>query len=61
MSKAVSLADELRKACGVSAKLIPGSDGIFDVVIDGKRIFSRFEAGRFPESGEVAGKLKSKQ
>jgi predicted Rdx family selenoprotein len=58
VSKAVSLADELREAFGVNAKLIPGYNGIFDVVIDGQRVFSRSEAGRFPELGEISGKLK---
>jgi len=52
------LADELRKAFGVEAKLIPGSGGIFDVIVDGKLVFSKFEVRRFPEPGEVTGKLK---
>jgi selT/selW/selH-like putative selenoprotein len=28
--------------------------GIFDVSLDGKLIFSKYETGRFPEPGEVA-------
>ena len=57
--KAASLADELRKDFGVEAKLIPGSNGIFDVIVDGKCVFSKAETGRFPDPGEVASKLKS--
>ena len=30
-----------------------GSGGIFDVVVDGKRVFSKHDTGRFPEPGEV--------
>ncbi len=56
--KAASLADELRKAFGVEAKLIPGSNGIFDVIVGGKRVFSKSETGRFPDPDEVASKLK---
>lgn len=30
-----------------------GSGGVFDVVADGRRVFSKHETGRFPEPGEV--------
>ena len=33
--------------------LAPGTGGIFEVSVDGERIFSRAEAGRFPESKEL--------
>ncbi len=36
-----------------------GDDGIFDVVVDGNRIFSKHEAGRFPEGDEVLALLRS--
>jgi len=42
---------------GVDAKLIAGSDGIFDVIINEKLVYSKSETGRFPEPGEVAQKL----
>jgi len=38
--------------------MIKGINGIFDVVVDGKCIFSRSEAGCFPEPGEILEKLK---
>jgi len=41
----------------VDATLIPGSGGVFDVVVDGKLIFSKKELARFPEPGEVLQKL----
>lgn len=57
--QAASLADELRNAFCVEANLVPGTNGIFDVVVDNKRVFSKSEVGRFPHPGEVTGKLKS--
>lgn len=52
------MAEELQKAFGVKANLIPGSEGAFDVIADGKLVFSKYETGRFPQEGEVANKLK---
>lgn len=34
-------------------RLVPGDHGVFDVVVDGDVVFSKHEAGRFPEKGEV--------
>jgi len=48
----------LREAFGVEAKLVPGGNGIFDVIVDEKRVFSKYDAGRFPEPGEVVNILK---
>ncbi len=39
-------------------RLIKGDNGIFDVKLEGKMIFSKHEAGRFPESEEVLVKLR---
>jgi selenoprotein W-related protein len=33
--------------------LVPGDGGVFEVWVDGQRLFSRAEAGRFPESMEL--------
>ncbi len=41
----------------MEAKLIGGDNGIFDVVADGELIFSKHEAGRFPEDDEIIAKL----
>lgn len=38
----------------MDAKLTKGSGGVFDVVADGKLVFSKRDTGRFPEPGEVA-------
>ena len=55
---AASVADELREPFGLEATLVGGSDGIFDVIVDGKLVFSKYEMDRFPEPGEIVGKLK---
>ncbi|MDD2833418.1 MAG: SelT/SelW/SelH family protein [Methylotenera sp.] len=36
-----------------SVALKPGTGGIFDIKLNGQLIFSRKEAGRFPESKEI--------
>jgi selT/selW/selH-like putative selenoprotein len=52
------VADELREAFAVKAELVPGANGIFNVIVDGKHVFSNSETGRFPEPGEVTNKIK---
>ncbi len=42
----------------MGVKLVPGRNGIFDVMVDGEMVFSKHEAGRFPNHGEVSSKLK---
>ena len=49
----------MNKAFGVEAKLVPGHNGIFDVIADDKLVFSKYETGRFPDPGEVVRKLKA--
>lgn len=44
---------------GVEAELIPGGNGIFDVVIGSRKIFSKDETGRFPENDEILSLLGS--
>jgi selT/selW/selH-like putative selenoprotein len=38
---------------GIDAKLIKGSGGQFEVVLDGKLIFSKKALGRFPDHSEI--------
>ena len=38
---------------GVKCRLIPGSDGVFDVVVDGDLLYSKHRTGRFPEHEEI--------
>jgi len=52
------LAKELKKEFNVEANLVAGGGGIFDVIVDGKTVFSKFETGRFPNPGEVTKKIR---
>jgi selenoprotein W-related protein len=47
------LAAELKRRLDLDATLIPGSGGVFEVTVDGKLVFSKKKAGRFPEEGEI--------
>jgi len=40
-------------AAGFEADALPGSKGQYDVIADGRLVFSKAETGRFPEPGEV--------
>jgi len=51
------VAAELKDAFSVETKLIEGSKGIFDVKVDGKLVYSKYETNRFPEEGEVAQRI----
>jgi len=55
------LAAELKKELDIDATLTPGSSGVFDVIADGKTIFSKKQVGRFPEVPEILGMLQQKK
>ena len=50
--RAASLAAELNDA-GHEASIEEGAKGQYDVLADGELIFSKREAGRFPDGAEV--------
>ncbi len=52
------MAAEIAAATGVASELIEGKAGIFDVSVDGTRIFCKQEVGRFPNPGEVSGLMQ---
>ncbi len=51
------MAAAIRDAKGVEAELVRGDDGVFDVVVDGRLVFSKHEAGRFPDPDEILAQL----
>jgi len=53
------LAATIKSAVGVESELIRGGGGIFDVTVDGDVVFSKHEAGRFPEPDEILSKIQS--
>jgi len=52
------LAAAIKESTGVETELIEGSNGIFDVKVDGNMIFSKHEQDRFPEHEEILSQLK---
>ncbi|MCG8590980.1 MAG: Rdx family protein [Proteobacteria bacterium] len=49
---------EIKAAVGVTPELIRGDNGVFDVVADGRLVYSKDETGRFPDPGEVLNALQ---
>ena len=44
-----------------SLEIIPSSGGVFEVDLNGQRIFSKKELGRFPELEEITEHLEKAQ
>ena len=53
MPKATSLAASIKDALGIDAEVVAGGRGQFDVVADGRLIFSKHSEQRFPEPDEI--------
>lgn len=39
--------------------LVKGSGGVFDVEVEGKRVFSKHQEGRFPDPEEVIARIQT--
>ena len=50
----------MKEALAVDARLIRGSDGIFDVAVEGELVFSKDMAGRFPTHTEVIDAMRKR-
>jgi len=51
------LAAEIKKQRGIDAVLRKGSGGVFEVVMDGRMLFSKKQQGRFPDHEEVLSQI----
>jgi selenoprotein W-related protein len=40
-------------------ELVPASGGIFEVTVNGEKIYSKDETGMFPSSDEIIAKLEN--
>ena len=47
------MAAELKEAFGVEATLIPGHSGVYDVIVDGEVVFSKYAEARHARDGEI--------
>ncbi|MBI3039086.1 SelT/SelW/SelH family protein [bacterium] len=52
------MAAVIKTMLNLEPKLIQGSQGIFDVAIDGEIVFSKYSQGRFPEDSEILDAIK---
>ena len=46
---------------GINVEVMRGSGGIFDVVIDGEKVFSKFEEHRFPKNDEILTEIANRK
>ena len=53
------MAAEIEKELNIDVELKPGELHSFDVLVDDKMIFSKFEEGRFPEPEEIIEVIRS--
>ncbi len=59
----MSLADELLSRWAPimrAVELQSGSNGRFEISLDGQTVFSKKKSGRFPKPGEIAGLFEKK-
>lgn len=47
----------IKKKYGITATLVEGAGGIFEVFIDGKTVYSNQTTGRFPDDEEIFAKI----
>jgi len=52
------LAATLKKELGLNSEVVRGSGGIFVVSVDGKKIFSKHDEGRFPTEKEILDEVR---
>jgi selT/selW/selH-like putative selenoprotein len=49
----------LKQAIDVDSELVEGRGGVFEVMVDGTKVFSKKALGRFPAAGEIIGLIRS--
>jgi selenoprotein W-related protein len=50
----------LKRELAVETALIPSSGGVYEVEVDGEKIFSKKELKRFPRDGEILHRIREK-
>jgi len=49
----VSLKNEIERELGIPIRLRAGAPGSFSVLLNGEQIYSKKQAGRSPDAGEI--------
>ncbi|MBU8849090.1 MAG: Rdx family protein [Desulfobacterales bacterium] len=52
------MADIIKKEFGITPELIPGANGIYDIIVDKKTIFSKHQTKKFPDNDEIIKLIK---
>ena len=47
----------MKKRRGVESRLVKGRGGVFEVVLDGRLLFSKTQQGRFPDHAEIVNQI----
>jgi selenoprotein W-related protein len=55
------LAAKLKSALGANPTLIAGGGGIFDVTVNGQRVYSKHQTGSFPDEAQLVKEIASMQ
>jgi selT/selW/selH-like putative selenoprotein len=55
------LAARIARELSIEPTLVEGRGGVFDVVVDGNRVFSKRSAHRFPEPEEILDAIRAKR
>lgn len=48
----------MKKQLGAKVDLIPSGGGVFEVVVDGKLVYSKKKTGEFPDESELLENLE---
>lgn len=51
--------DELKTEFDADVELIASEGGVYEVVVDGNKIFSKKALSRFPDDGEIISLIKA--
>ncbi len=54
------MAKAIENKYGIKPQLIKSGGGVFEVIVDGKKIFSKKETGRFPKNEEILETIERK-
>ena len=52
------MGDDLKRQLGATIDLVEGAGGVYDVEVDGRKVFSKQQEGRFPELDEIIALIK---
>ena len=52
------MAAEIKREFGIESKLVRGSSGAFNVIVENTKLWSKHDEGRFPKEKEILDKLR---